>query len=180
MITKTGGLALLVPALLLSACLSVPIELKVNPTLTADGANLSTIQFKERDREKAFRVIREFAGGQRMEPLPPGKSVLGAGWAQEQHQLRVKVSGLLYDTEHTIILTLLYKDGNATVHLLMKWERAGDRVVTAEVFIEKIGSRSSMSGKPYLVVLPGGRTLESGPWLSGLLRAVEPRAPQAP
>ncbi|OGI45872.1 MAG: hypothetical protein A2637_07670 [Candidatus Muproteobacteria bacterium RIFCSPHIGHO2_01_FULL_65_16] len=118
MITKTGGLALLVPALLLSACLSVPIELKVNPTLTADGANLSTIQFKERDREKAFRVIREFARGQRMEPLPPGKSVLGAGWAQEQHQLRVKVSGLLYDTEHTIILTLLYKDGNATVQLL--------------------------------------------------------------
>lgn len=118
MITKTGGLALLVPALLLSACLSVPIELKVNPTLTADGANLSTIQFKERDREKAFRVIREFARGQRMEPLPPGKSVLGAGWAQEQHQLKVKVSGLLYDTEHTIILTLLYKDGNATVQLL--------------------------------------------------------------
>jgi len=118
MITKTGGLALLVPALLLSACLSVPIELKVNPTLTADGANLSTIQFKERDREKAFRVIREFARGQRMEPLPPGKSVLGAGWAQEQHQLRVKVNGLLYDTEHTIILTLLYKDGNATVQLL--------------------------------------------------------------
>jgi len=118
MITKTGGLALLVPALLLSACLSVPIELKVNPTLTADGANLSTIQFKERDREKAFRVIREFARGRRMEPLPPGKSVLGAGWAQEQHQLRVKVSGLLYDTEHTIILTLLYKDGNATVQLL--------------------------------------------------------------
>lgn len=118
MISKAGGLALLAPALLLSACLSVPIELKVNPTLAADGTNLSTIQFKERDREKAFRVIREFARGRRMEPLAPGKSVLGAGWTQEQYQLKVKVSGMLYDTEHAIVLTLLYKDGNATVQLL--------------------------------------------------------------
>lgn len=88
---------------------------------------------------------------------------------------RVAASGVVFvrnDTAHSA--------QEAAAHLRMKWERAGDRVVTAEVFIEKIGSRSSMSGKPYLVVLPGGRTLESGPWLSGLLREIDARAAKSP
>ncbi len=63
----------------------------------------------------------------------------------------------------------------AADHLKMKWERAGDRVRTAEEFIDKVGSRSSTSGKPYEVVLPDGTRRETGPWLRELLDTVDAR-----
>lgn len=61
----------------------------------------------------------------------------------------------------------------AAAHLRMKWEKAGDRIATAEQFIDRLASRSYLSGKAYLVVLPDGRRLEAGPWLSGLLKDLD-------
>lgn len=117
MTIKTNGL-LLLAMLSLTACISVPIEFKVNPTMARHGVNLSTFQFTEPDKEKAFRTIREFARERRMEALPADHRVLGPGWAQEQYQLKVKLKGFFYDTEHVIRVALLYKDGNATIQLL--------------------------------------------------------------
>ncbi|HWB74382.1 MAG TPA: DUF5329 domain-containing protein [Nannocystaceae bacterium] len=59
----------------------------------------------------------------------------------------------------------------AADHLRTKWSRAGDRVKTADDFIEALGSRSSQSGEPYRVRLPDGTERDSGPWLRELLAA---------
>lgn len=47
----------------------------------------------------------------------------------------------------------------AAKHLRMKWEKAGSRVKTAIDFIEKIASKSSMSGEPYKIVYANGKTV---------------------
>ncbi len=39
----------------------------------------------------------------------------------------------------------------------MKLEKAGDKIKTAEDFIEKIASVSSMSGKPYKIKFSNGK-----------------------
>jgi hypothetical protein len=44
---------------------------------------------------------------------------------------------------------------------------------TAQMFIEKIGSRSSISRKPYQVRFKNGKTVESRVWLTGILRDIE-------
>ena len=62
-----------------------------------------------------------------------------------------------------------YDAAAAADHLRTKWSRAGDRVKTAEEFIEVLGSRSSQTGEPYRVRLPDGTERESGPWLRDLL-----------
>jgi hypothetical protein len=52
-------------------------------------------------------------------------------------------------------------------HILQKYDFLVDRgsVSTAESFIEHAASKSSVSGKPYLVKCPGGQPLETGTWL---------------
>lgn len=67
----------------------------------------------------------------------------------------------------------------AAAHLRMKWEKAGDHIGSAEAFIEKLASRSYLSGEPYRVVL-GGRTLEAGPWLYSLLEELDAGTAGAP
>jgi len=57
----------------------------------------------------------------------------------------------------------------AAEHLRTKWQAAGARVQTAEDFIEGIASRSSMSGRPYLVRLPDGSTEPAADWLRARL-----------
>jgi hypothetical protein len=60
-------------------------------------------------------------------------------------------------TEHT--------PAQAAQHMRNKWERAKDQVKTAEEFIDKLASKSSTSGKPYLIRFKDGRELESGTFL---------------
>ncbi len=43
---------------------------------------------------------------------------------------------------------------------------------STEHFIAKSGTRSSMSGKPYLVRCGDSQAVESGPWLMGKLAAM--------
>lgn len=112
--------------MLLSACVSVPIELQLSPTLGKDSTGVRTIQFTEPDRDKALRVIREFAQARRMQPVPADSRLLGPGWVQEQFVARVTVKGMLYDTEHVIRLVLFYKGGNGTAQLLHAAEVNGE------------------------------------------------------
>ena len=57
----------------------------------------------------------------------------------------------------------------AEAHLRQKLDYGGERLKTAEQFIEFCASKSSVSGKAYQIRLPEGRTVESGPWLLGQL-----------
>lgn len=115
---KTGNiLFLLAIALLLGGCVSVPVELKVSPTLAANSTRLSTVQFSNPDQGKVFRVVHDFAFARGMEPVPHD-ALVGEGWNQAKYQLRVAEKGMVYDSEYFIHLTLLFRKGKATVHLL--------------------------------------------------------------
>jgi hypothetical protein len=58
---------------------------------------------------------------------------------------------------------------DAKNHLERKWRQARrfnfrKEEITAEQFIEKIASRSSMSGKDYFIILPSGQRLTMSEW----------------
>ena len=63
-----------------------------------------------------------------------------------------------------------YNASDAEKHLRLKLNNAGERVKTAEDFIEGCATRSSISGKTYKIRLPDGTTLESSAFLRGKLR----------
>lgn len=58
-----------------------------------------------------------------------------------------------------------YSSLDAAVHLREKLAKAGNRVKTAEEFIEGIASKSYLSGQPYLVKFSDGHTEPAGTWL---------------
>ncbi|GAB7141227.1 hypothetical protein RsTz2092_11930 [Deferribacterales bacterium RsTz2092] len=60
-----------------------------------------------------------------------------------------------------------YNPKEAVEHLRGKLARAGDRVKTTEDFIERIASRSSISGKDYLIKFPDGTTITTSRFLRG-------------
>lgn len=65
-----------------------------------------------------------------------------------------------------------YSAADAAQHLRRKLAAAKGRVTTPEQFIDKLGSRSSMTGIAYRVRLPDGREMDSATWLTGLLRDI--------
>ena len=67
-----------------------------------------------------------------------------------------------------------YAGAEAKAHLLKKLDylEGKDMVATAEQFIDKGASTSSMSGKPYLVRCAGKAPVESAQWLKAELQQV--------
>lgn len=67
-----------------------------------------------------------------------------------------------------------YAGADAKAHLLKKLDylEGKDLVKTAEQFIERGASASSMSGKPYLVRCAGKAPVESAKWLTAELQAL--------
>ena len=57
----------------------------------------------------------------------------------------------------------------AEAHLRQKLDYAGEKLKTAEQFIEYCATRSSMSGQAYKIKLPDGKTVEAGPFLQSKL-----------
>jgi hypothetical protein len=55
-------------------------------------------------------------------------------------------------------------------HLRMKLDKAGDKVKTAEDFIDGLASKSSVSGKPYQIRKPDGTVVETKPYLYSKLK----------
>ncbi len=53
----------------------------------------------------------------------------------------------------------------ARAHMEKKLKAVEGRIQTIQEFIDYIGSKSSISGKPYLVKFADGKTKESGVWL---------------
>lgn len=62
-----------------------------------------------------------------------------------------------------------YPPKDAESHLRMKYRRGKRYASSAENFIERLASKSSMSGKPYWIECPGGPRHRSGDWLTARL-----------
>ena len=63
-----------------------------------------------------------------------------------------------------------YTPGQAAEHLRMKWKKGGSAIKTADIFIEKLASTSSVSGKPYQIRLKNGQLVNLGPLLKAELK----------
>lgn len=61
----------------------------------------------------------------------------------------------------------------ARAHLEMKLDRAGGRITTAEQFIDRLASRSSSTGRPYMVRLGNGTEVQAGMWLRTRLAEID-------
>jgi hypothetical protein len=87
-------------------------------------------------------------------PLPAEQAKINAALS------RMEQSGLVFirnGSEHT---------GKAAAdHMRTKLSRAGDTIKTFDDFVDKLATRSSMSGKPYLVKYKDGKTTELAKWL---------------
>lgn len=72
-----------------------------------------------------------------------------------------------------------YEAGKAQAHLQRKyeWLRKRDLVDTAEQFIDRAASRSSVSGKPYRVRCPGNPVVDSATWFRGVLQHLRSNDP---
>ncbi len=72
-----------------------------------------------------------------------------------------------------------YSPSEAQAHLRRKYEylRKRDLVATAEQFIERAGTQSSMSGKPYAVRCPGQAAVPSAQWLGARLSTIRHATP---
>lgn len=57
----------------------------------------------------------------------------------------------------------------AEEHIRMKYRRAWRHAKSAEMFIERLASRSSLSRKPYFMDCPGSDIVRSGDWLNAKL-----------
>jgi hypothetical protein len=53
----------------------------------------------------------------------------------------------------------LYDATTAAKHLRMKYSKAGNKIKTASDFIEKIASKSSMTGQAYKIVFSDGKVI---------------------
>jgi Family of unknown function (DUF5329) len=66
-----------------------------------------------------------------------------------------------------------YSCAEAAKFLRGKMEAMGAEVTTAREFIERIGSKSSMSGQPYQVKFADGKTMLAAQFLSEELKRIE-------
>jgi hypothetical protein len=59
---------------------------------------------------------------------------------------------------------------DAASHMRLKYRRGKRYATTAELFIERLASKSSFSGKPYAIECPGSKAVPSGDWLTARLQ----------
>ena len=102
----------------------------------------------------------------------PASPAWGADWSKEE----ARIHSLIYEIEQ--LDGVFIRNGKkhspeqASAHIRMKLENAMKSWFapekdqwTAELFIEKIASKSSISGKPYQIKLQTGQTVDAGDWL---------------
>ena len=71
---------------------------------------------------------------------------------------------------------------SAVAHMRDKYDYlvARDLIATSEDFVERVGTKSSMSGQPYQVRCLGGVLLASGPWLTSRLAQLRADSAKTP
>ena len=62
---------------------------------------------------------------------------------------------------------------DAADHVRSKWSAQKKEIRTAQEFIEKAASKSSMSGQPYVIRLSDGKEVKAGEWLRERLTEIE-------
>jgi hypothetical protein len=67
-----------------------------------------------------------------------------------------------------------YDAPKAADHMRLKLRYAGDKIQTADEFIDELGTKSSMSGVKYLIKLKDGRVVESAQFFHEKLAAYKP------
>jgi hypothetical protein len=80
----------------------------------------------------------------------------------------VEKSGLIFirnGSEHSA--------ADAASHMRLKFNNAGNRISTAEQFIDYLASKSSITGSPYFLKFPDGRTEKAGIWLHRKLKELD-------
>lgn len=70
-----------------------------------------------------------------------------------------------------------YDPKKAGEHLRMKLGKAGDKVKTAENFIDGIAAKSSVSGKPYKIRKPDGTLVTTSSYFYALLKEYDEANP---
>jgi hypothetical protein len=65
-----------------------------------------------------------------------------------------------------------YSAENAAAHLAMKYSRGKKYAASTEQFIERLASKSSLSGRPYHIQCPGTAPQTSREWLTQKLEAL--------
>jgi hypothetical protein len=65
---------------------------------------------------------------------------------------------------------------DAASHMRLKYRRGKRYATTAELFIERLASKSSFSGKPYVIECPGSKAVPSGEWLTTRLHEFRAQA----
>ena len=68
---------------------------------------------------------------------------------------------------------------DAASHMRLKYRRGKRYAPTAELFIERLASKSSFSGKPYAIECPGSGAVPSGEWLTARLHEYRAQASNA-
>ena len=71
-----------------------------------------------------------------------------------------------------------YMPDEAVVHMMKKWEWKKTAIETAEDFIRIVGSKSSTSGKPYVIKMPDGTEVETEEWFKKQLKLMNELASQ--
>ncbi|MDR2104683.1 MAG: DUF5329 domain-containing protein [Deferribacteraceae bacterium] len=66
-----------------------------------------------------------------------------------------------------------YNKDEAAAHLLSKYKRVRKNIATAEEFIEKIASKSSISGRDYLIKFSDNTTIKAGDFFKEELKKIE-------
>lgn len=70
-----------------------------------------------------------------------------------------------------------YDPDAAVSHLRMKLDKAGDKVKTAEDFIDGLASKSSFSGKPYKIKKPDGTEVTTSAYFYARLKEYDAAHP---
>jgi hypothetical protein len=118
------------------------------------------------------------AGGQAAAPNTVPRATTPAAHLTEAQ----KIQALIHSVE-TLKGAVFIRNGTeydgakAAEHLRRKLDYAGDRVQTADQFIEKLATGSSMSGKPYKIRFADGKTVDSAVFFREQLRKLEGQAP---
>jgi hypothetical protein len=89
-----------------------------------------------------------------------------------------KIDALIASVEHLPGAVFIrngteYDGAKAADHLRTKRNYAGKRITTAEQFIDKLATASSMTGKPYKIRYADGRTVESAAFFREQLKRLE-------
>ncbi|MED0393711.1 YfeK family protein [Escherichia coli] len=93
--------------------------------------------------------------------------------AHEEARINAMLEGLAQKKD----LIFVRNGDEAVSHLRLKLGNTRNRIDTAEQFIDKVASSSSITGKPYIVKMPGKSDENAQPFLHALIAQTDKTVP---